>query len=379
MSALYLYRQQMQKVLDGKKKKKVTISDKVKKAYINTLILRLSIICIGVFFVLLFINKAKAEVYFGLEIYEALLVAEAMAYVFLAASFVVAFIEARFIFQPTLQLANQNYQKLKAKEEEMRTHTESLLEVYGRLTDDLIYAKTVQEYILPTEEYIGNMLGESLIIYRPKDLVGGDFYWCDEAHGMKFMVVGDCVGHGVSGALLSMLGIEMVTAAIDHMGYSNPADILKDMDERLKSFLNKNIESNGETMDVSVFVLDPESKKALFAGAGQHLIYIKDGKAFKTGKSRRSVGSQFFQEENYKSEEIDLEGVSHIYMFSDGFKDQLSEDKKTIGSGRFRRMLEEQSKFPVDDQKDNLIEMYNKWRGTTERVDDVTLVGIALD
>lgn len=329
----------------------------------------------------MFIYKAKAEVYFGLEIYEALLVAEAMVYVFLASSFVVAFVEARFIFQPTLQLANKNYRKLKAKEEELRTHTESLLEVYKRLTDDLIYAKTVQEYILPTEESIHSTLGDCFVIYRPKDLVGGDFYWCDEAHGMKYLIVGDCVGHGVSGALLSMLGIDLVTSAIDHMNLSDPAEILTEMDNKLKNFLNKNIESQGETMDIGIFAFDPENKKAFYAGAGQPMIYIKNGQAFKTGKCRRSVGSMFFDgTESYTSEEIDLEGLSHIYLFSDGFKDQLNaESTKTIGSGKFRKLLQAQASSDMPDQKENLIDFYNEWRGTTERVDDVTLVGIKLD
>jgi serine phosphatase RsbU (regulator of sigma subunit) len=360
---------------------KDTISDRVKNAYIKTLILRLAMILVGVFFVQFFIYKAKAEVYFGLEIYNALLVAEAMVYVFLAASFVVAFIEARFIFKPTLDLANRNYKKLKAKEQEMRNHTESLLEVYQRLTDDLVYAKTVQEYILPKEETIKKAIGECFIIYRPKDLVGGDFYWCDEAHNLKYMIVGDCVGHGVSGALLSMLGIELVTAAIDHRQLADPADILADMDERLRLFLNKNIESQGETMDVSVFAMDTVNKTAMFAGAGQSMLYIKNGKIFKTGKSRRSVGSLLTQEHfQYTSEKIDLEGVTHIFLFSDGFKDQLdAENKRIMGSKAFKELLLSQSTHPMEEQKENLVDTYNEWRGSTERVDDVTLIGIKLD
>ncbi|MFH0841025.1 MAG: SpoIIE family protein phosphatase [Bacteroidota bacterium] len=246
------------------------------------------------------------------------------------------------------------------------------------LTDSLIYAQRIQEALLPSEEYFRTHFRESFIFFRPKDIVSGDFYWIGEKDDRIFIAGADCTGHGVPGALMSMIGLEIIEKTINEDNIIIPADILAVLNKSLEKTFSrqKNIGTIiRDGMDIGLCVIDRKKKKAEYAGAFFPLYLIREDKLIEFSGDKLIIGMNTAGL-SYANHEIELMDNDIIYIFSDGYVDQFggTENKKFMYR-RFRYLLTTIHRFPVNDQKAILDENIKTWMSGNHQVDDIMVIG----
>lgn len=246
------------------------------------------------------------------------------------------------------------------------------------ITDSLTYAQRIQEALLPSELYFRKHFPDSFILFRPKHIVSGDFYWIGERNNKIFIVAADCTGHGVPGALMSMIGLEIIEKTINEDEIEIPSKILSVLNKALeKTFRrDKNIGTIiRDGMDIGLCVIDIGKKKVGYSGAFLPLYLIRNGSLIETPADKIIIGMNpdYLP---YTDHEIDLMEDDMFYFFSDGYVDQFggSENKKFMYR-RFRYLLLTIHNFPVTDQKSILEENIRIWMGKNEQVDDIMVIG----
>lgn len=246
------------------------------------------------------------------------------------------------------------------------------------ITDSLIYAQRIQEALLPSEEYFRKHFKDSFILFKPKNIVSGDFYWIGEKDDKIFIVAADCTGHGVPGALMSMIGLEIVEKTINEENIEIPSEILAVMNKGLEKTFSR--EKNIGTiirdgMDIGLCVIDRKRKKVEYAGAFFPLYLIRDGSLVEIMADKIIIGMNP-EGKPYTDHEIDLLENDIFYIFSDGYVDQFGgKENKKFMYRRFRYLLLTIHNFPVNDQKAILDENIKTWMGTNEQVDDMMVIG----
>jgi serine phosphatase RsbU (regulator of sigma subunit) len=246
------------------------------------------------------------------------------------------------------------------------------------ITDSLIYAQRIQEALLPSETYFRKHFEDSFILFKPKNIVSGDFYWIGEKYGNIFVVAADCTGHGVPGALMSMIGLEIVEKAINEENIEVPSQVLAVMNRGLEKTFSR--EKNIGTiirdgMDIGLCVIDRKRKKVTYAGAFMPLYLIRSGSLSEIMPDKIIIGMNP-EGLPYTDHQIDLLENDIFYLFTDGYVDQFggTENKKFMYR-RFRYLLLTIHGFPVSDQKAILDENIKTWMGSTEQVDDMMVIG----
>ena len=246
------------------------------------------------------------------------------------------------------------------------------------ITDSLIYAQRIQEALLPSETYFRKHFADSFILFKPKNIVSGDFYWIGEKGEKVFIVAADCTGHGVPGALMSMIGLKIIEKTINEDNIEIPSRILAVMNKGLEKTFSR--EKNIGTiirdgMDIGLCVIDRKSKKLEYAGAFFPLYLIREGNLIEIAADKIIIGMNH-EELPYTDHEIDLLDDDIFYIFSDGYVDQFggSENKKFMYR-RFRYLLMTIHNFPVNDQKAILEENIKTWMGVHEQIDDMMVIG----
>jgi serine phosphatase RsbU (regulator of sigma subunit) len=246
------------------------------------------------------------------------------------------------------------------------------------ITDSLIYAQRIQEALLPSETYFRKHFADSFILFKPKDIVSGDFYWIGEKGEKVFVVAADCTGHGVPGALMSMIGLKIIEKTINEDNIEVPSGILAVMNKGLEKTFSR--EKNIGTiirdgMDIGLCVIDRKRKKVEYAGAFLPLYLIRDGSLVEIMADKIIIGMNP-EGLPYTDHELDLLDNDIFYIFSDGYVDQFggTENKKFMYR-RFRYLLMTIHNFPVNDQKAILEENIKTWMGINEQVDDMMVIG----
>lgn len=274
----------------------------------------------------------------------------------------------------TRKLLKENEHALEEVEKQ-----KSELEIRERsITDSLNYAQRIQEALLPSEEYFRRYFRESFIFFKPKDIVSGDFYWIGEKGGRIFIVAADCTGHGVPGALMSMIGLKIIEKTINEDNIDIPAAILAVLNKGLEKTFSR--EKNIGTiikdgMDIGLCVIDRNKKKIEYAGAFFPLYLVRDNALIEVKGDKLIIGMNP-SGQAYTNHEIDLVEDDILYLFSDGYVDQFggSENKKFMYR-RFRYLLTTIHRFPVSDQKSVLDENIKTWMGGTPQLDDMMVIG----
>jgi len=270
---------------------------------------------------------------------------------------------------------------LKEKEQALMLIEQQKIELEIRdknITDSLIYAQRIQEALLPSEEYFRSHFSDSFILFKPKDIVSGDFFWIGEKENKVFVVAADCTGHGVPGALMSMIGREIIEKTINEDNIELPSQILAVLNKGLEKTFSR--EKNIGTiirdgMDIGLCVIDKKRKKLHYAGAFIPLYLIRNESLIEIKGDKIIIGMNP-DRVSYNDSEIDLKEDDILYIFSDGYVDQFggSENKKFMYR-RFRYLLLTIHQFPVNDQKDILDENIKTWIGRNEQVDDIMVIG----
>ncbi len=271
----------------------------------------------------------------------------------------------------------------KLLETKVAERTKELEEKNRDITSSIEYAKRIQEAILPARDYIFDKLKNAFILYKPKDIVSGDFYWFAEKEGYKIFAVVDCTGHGVPGAFMSMIGHNLLHQIVLEKGTLDPAQILNHLHRGVQEALRQGhneIQTN-DGMDVSIIAINHKEKLVKWAGANRPLILINqneqltkiEGNKFPVG------GAQLDMDRLFTSHTLSAKEPMIAYMFSDGYADQFGGDKgKKYMVKRFHELLQEIHKQDMVAQRQLLDKSFEQWRGNHEQVDDVLVVGIAI-
>lgn len=303
-------------------------------------------------------------------------------YTFLLVASLIIFLRTR---NKMLRKTNRLLKERESTMKEIELQKEELFLKNKSITDSIHYAKRIQEALIPTEAFFRSILPDSFILYMPKDIVSGDFYWINETKNKIFVAVIDCTGHGVPGAFMSIIGIELLRNLTINLGINNSAEILNRLDRGIHEIFSNDVDDYmtkvKDGMDVSFCVIDKELNTLQFAGAFNNLYLIRDSKLTEIKGDRFTVGVGGVQETPlFNSHSMDLKPDDMIYLFTDGYIDQFggSEGKK-FKFRRFRHLLLNIHKLPLEEQKKQLHETINDWRGAQEQVDDILIIGIKTD
>jgi len=271
-------------------------------------------------------------------------------------------------------------------EEKVRERTREVLEKNGKLElayreirDSIHYARRIQEALLPAEKLIYKVFEDAFIYYRPKDIVCGDFYWFAHREDEVVMAAIDCTGHGVPGALMTVIGNSILHQIVNFSGITDPAKILNQLDRKLLETLRHHggaITNDG--MDVSVCRYRISKKELTFAGAKRPLYLFKKGELLEIKGNKFPIGSfQYDTEKLFTEHRLNVNAGDSIYMFSDGYQDQFGgpEGKKFM-VGSFRELLQEIQQMPMKDQVSRVESRMQQWQGTMEQTDDVLVMGV---
>ena len=255
-------------------------------------------------------------------------------------------------------------------------HQKSIIEIKNRdITDSIKYAERIQKTMLPTDDNINENLKNSFVLYKPKDIVAGDFYWLEKKEKAVLFAVADCTGHGVPGAIVSVVCNNALNRAVRQYGLSKPNQILDKAKEIVVDTFSKN-EDVRDGMDVAVCSLD--GKKLLYSGANNPLWLFRSGELIIYPSDRQPVG-KYEYEKKFSFNEIDLIEGDTVYIFSDGYADQFGGQKnKKFKSSQLKKLLLSVQQYDMKIQKEILNKEFDKWRGNFEQMDDVCLMGVRI-
>jgi serine phosphatase RsbU (regulator of sigma subunit) len=255
------------------------------------------------------------------------------------------------------------------------------LELKSKEMDESIrYAGHLQQSILPNDCLFTNAFADAFVLFEPKDVVGGDFYWFYQVGNDIYFAVGDCTGHGVPGALVNIAGNTILRQIIRLEGVSDPAQIIRLLDQEIVSLFNEN-RTIGETrdgMDIVFCKFNSATGIGQFCGAGRPLILIRDGELVEFKKGTESVGYGS-ENKDFETFNFELRKGDQFYLFSDGYTDQFGgENVKKFNRKRFRNLLLSLEGVSMKKQKKELELSYNNWKGKQEQIDDVCVIGVKI-
>lgn len=249
-----------------------------------------------------------------------------------------------------------------------------------QITDSITYARRIQEAILPNEDQIRKIFKDSFVINKPKDIVSGDFFWIREIiPNQKYLVaLADCTGHGVPGAMMSIVGHGILNELVDNHELTDPASLLHNLNrEMIRSLKQKQGGESSDGMDISLVQIDLQNLEVIYAGAYQP-IYWMNGKLNVFKGDRQPIGGfQHDYDRKFTNHVFQVSKGDSLYLTSDGYVDQFGGPlKKKFKSRQFVEMIEENHKFSMQAQSYLYENKFNEWKGRLEQVDDVSLIGI---
>jgi len=273
-------------------------------------------------------------------------------------------------------------EKVKERTTEVVKQKEIIEETNKHITDSIKYAKRIQEAFLPGEASIKEHLKNAFVLYKPKDIVSGDFYWIERKGNKILFAVVDCTGHGVPGAFMSIIGFNGLNQLVNEYNYTRPSDILNHLNKRITDTLKQRVEDSKirDGMDVAICSIDLDTNKLEFAGAFSPLFIVRNNEIIKIRGDKHPIGNFVgVQEFQFTNNELELFPEDRIYLFSDGFVDQFGGPSgKKLKYNYFRKMLLDNHRKPMHQQKEEIDTFFENWKGSFEQIDDVCMIGIEI-
>jgi len=249
------------------------------------------------------------------------------------------------------------------------------------MEESIRYAGSLQRSILPNERIFKNVFNDAFVLFEPKDIVSGDFYWIYQHEDSVYFAVGDCTGHGVPGALVNIAGNTILRQIIRLEGVSDPALIMRLLDNELVSLFNEHLTEGNmrDGMDIVFCKFNLKTKQGSFCGAGRPLLLVRKGELIEFKKGADAIGYVSNVEKEFETVNFDLEEGDQFYLFSDGYTDQFGGDNvKKFNRERFRHLLLSLEEMNFEKQKNELQFSYNNWKGKQEQIDDVCVIGVRI-
>ena len=288
-------------------------------------------------------------------------------------------------------------EEIEAQRDEMEKQRDKLTEQKQEITDSINYAKRIQSAVLPTEELLHELLPEHFVLFKPRDIVSGDFYWLRQIKHFTVVIAADCTGHGVPGAFMSMLGISFLNEMISRSRFDNAGEFLDRMRKKVKETLKqegKEMEQK-DGMDMSLAIIDNDTLELQYAGAFNPLFIFRkrdidlddyfselvtmtsDKHNLIEIKGDRQPIAIHDKESDFKTHSLKLEKGDTIYIFSDGYPDQMGGPKgKKFMITKFKQMLLDIQPEPLAKQKEILDQTVEEWKGDIQQIDDILVFGI---
>lgn len=266
--------------------------------------------------------------------------------------------------------------RAKRKANEIISNQYDVLEMQKQeITDSINYARRIQNAILPPAVLMQQLLPEHFVLYLPKDIVSGDFYWVESVGDHVFFAAVDCTGHGVPGAFVSIVGHNALNRCINEFSLTQPAAILDKLNELVRSDFQKGEKIN-DGMDISLAAMNKSTIQLQWAGANNPIYHVRNGELTETKGDKMPIGS-YASENKFTNHEIEFQKGDVIYLFTDGFADQFGGPKgKKFKSRPFKELLISIHQENMIDQQDRLHASFDAWRGELEQLDDVCVLGV---
>ena len=262
---------------------------------------------------------------------------------------------------------------------EIENKNQELEILYKQVTDSIHYAKRIQEAILPPNNIIDQILPNSFVLFKPKDIVSGDFYWIEKKHNLTYFAAVDCTGHGVPGAFMSLVGHNILKDIISNTDIVKPSEILDKLREGVINTLHassKGVQSK-DGMDITLCCINFETLELQYAAAYNPLCIVRDGEMVIHEANKFPIGAFIGEKQNFSNNIIQLKKNDQLYIYSDGYADQFGGPKgKKFMVGNFRKLLTQVSSMPIKEQQDKLVSTNAAWQGDLEQVDDVLIIGL---
>jgi serine phosphatase RsbU (regulator of sigma subunit)/HAMP domain-containing protein len=277
------------------------------------------------------------------------------------------------------QKVHERTEEVVRQKEEVERQSRKVVELYKNVTDSIRYAKRLQDSILPSPRRMSELLPESFVLFRPKDIVSGDFYWFERVGQRIMFAAVDCTGHGVPGAFMSLVGHNGLKQSTREAVAQRPSEVLRGLNQYAFEALHKDKQQFmvRDGMDIALCSLDPTSMLLEYSGANSPLYVVRDRELRSVAADKIPLGSDELSEQGFTDHRVQLERGDMVYIFSDGYADQFGGPKgKKFLYHRFRELLLSISDRPVQRQKELLNEALNEWRGQHEQVDDILVIGV---
>lgn len=283
------------------------------------------------------------------------------------------------VHERTAEIANKNV--------ELQTQNDQILHQKTEITDSINYARRIQDAILPVKKEIKRVFPDSFVLFKPKDIVSGDFYWFSHKDQHSIFICADCTGHGVPGAFMSMICTDRLNHTVLEKKITTPSEMLKEVNQGIKRSLKQEDESDLKTkdgMDAAVCSYDHATRILTYAGANRPLWLLRKGEIIEYKPTKMAVGGFTPEEQHFDEITITIEFGDIVYLSTDGYADQFGGPKgKKLMVKSFKELLLKNYSLPFDQQRDELDQFIENWRthanensSTIEQVDDMCVMGI---
>ncbi|NMC40337.1 MAG: SpoIIE family protein phosphatase [Bacteroidales bacterium] len=266
-------------------------------------------------------------------------------------------------------------------EEKVRERTAEIEARKEEITSSIAYASRIQNAMLPSEENFSELLGDYFLVFKPRDMVSGDFYWFTADEKNLYFTVADCTGHGVPGAFMSTLGISTLNEIIANNNQLNAGEVLNLLRKKVMDALHQTGKEGeaADGMDISFCILSKDRRLLQYAGAFNPLFIVSNGHLTEYKADRMPIGIHIGGEAPFTNYTIKVKPGDLIYLFTDGISDQFGgPEGKKFKKSNFRRLITDICSLPLKEQKIILEKEYQNWKGNLNQVDDITILGLRI-
>jgi len=300
-----------------------------------------------------------------------------IALALLITAFINQYLDANKKLEDNNQLLEKRNIEITAQREEISRQKEQIEKSHQHIKDSINYAKRIQEAMLPNSEFLKDFFADYFVLFLPKETVSGDFYFIKQIGEILVVAVADSTGHGVPGAFVSMLGISSLNEIVSDKQIKSASCVLEKLRQRVKSSLKQEtIFSNSDGMDIALCAINTTTKAMQFSGANNPAYVVSNDKLKVLEPVKNPIGI-FIDEKPFKDVDLKLHKNDVIYLFSDGYADQLSSKKENkFFLKNFKNLLLEIHKLPMEAQKQALLQAHLEHRKNAQQTDDILVVGL---
>ena len=260
----------------------------------------------------------------------------------------------------------------------METENRDHAKYRRNIDESLKYASYIQRALLPSTLIMKRSLPEHFLIFMPRDIVSGDFYFLTQKKGLLIVAVADCTGHGVPGAFMSILGLTFLNEIIQYGNYSNASSILNRMREKIMKAMRQtgDEEEQKDGIDMALGIINTETNRMNYCGAFNPVYIVRKNNIMELQGDKMPIGIAADEEKSFTDHFCELDEGDILYFFTDGYADQFGGPKgKKFKYQQFRSLVLTISSLPIHKQKEKLIETFNAWKGNLPQLDDVLMLG----